>query len=69
MSLRHNVGLYLRRTAPVVAVLLHLGRLAGLVAGWVLVARVGRAPGLLEAFVGFLISRPIVATRSKRGAT
>jgi hypothetical protein len=58
-SLRSNVERYIRGDSRGSAISFHLLRLLGFAAGWVLVARFGRAPGLLSALVGFLLSRSI----------
>ena len=59
-SLNENVRFYLGGRSRGVAAALHVARLVLVVTAWVAVARLGRAGGLLSAFAGFLVSRPIV---------
>jgi len=59
-SLNESVRLYMDGRSRGAAAAFHLGRLVLVAAAWVAVARFGRAGGLLGAFAGFLVSRPLV---------
>jgi hypothetical protein len=63
-SLRRNVARYIGGDARSAAIAFHVVRLLAATAAWIVVARVGRAPGLLAAFVGFLVSRPLFVART-----
>ena len=65
-SLRANVGLYVQSGVRASAVLLHSLRLVAVALAWVAVAYAGGAAGLVAAFAGFLIARPVVTARLGR---
>lgn len=58
--LHYNVKRCLENRADRSALLFGVARLAVIALGWVLLARFGGAPGLLAAFLGFLVARAIV---------
>lgn len=60
-AVRRHVGEGSRATAFA----LHVARMVAVVGTWVLIARLAQAPGLLAAFVGFLIARPIAVARHR----
>jgi hypothetical protein len=62
VSLNENVRLYTSGRSRGAAAAFHVARLVLAGVAWLAVARFGRAPGLLGAFAGFLVSRPIVTT-------
>ncbi len=65
-SLASEVRRYVRGGARAHIVALHVARMLALAGVWVLIARFGRAPGLLAAFVGFLVARRVVVARGNR---
>jgi hypothetical protein len=65
-SLRRNVRLYASPASRVRALAFHALRAACLVIVWVLLARFGRAAGILGGFGGFLAVRPVFALWSRR---
>jgi hypothetical protein len=68
LSLRAVVRRYVEAHSHLAAIALHAGRLALIVPAWVVLARCGGAPGLLAAFVGFLIARPLYFHGARKGA-
>jgi hypothetical protein len=68
LSLRAVVRRYVEPHSHLKAIALHAARLALIVPAWVVIARAGGAPGLLAAFVGFLIARPLYLYRARKGA-
>lgn len=61
LALLHwNVKRFLERRAARSALLLGIVRLVAVALGWVLLARFGGAPGLLAAFLGFLVARAVM---------
>jgi len=56
------------RSHPRVFVL-HAVRVALIASAWVAITRIGGARSLLAAFVGFLISRPLVMVCTRRAAS
>jgi F1F0 ATPase subunit 2 len=65
-SLHRNVRAYVAGGARSRVILLHVLRLAALALAWLLVAKTAGPIGLLAAFAGFLVARPIVTTRLGR---
>ena len=65
-SLNVNVRLYMGGRSRGAAAGLHVARLAIALVAWLAIARFGHAAGLLGAFGGFLISRPLVMTWLRR---
>jgi len=63
LSLRRNVRAYIEGGARQHAIALHLARLAVIAIAWLVVARLGGAVGLLAAFAGFIVARPLVTAR------
>jgi hypothetical protein len=61
-SLKENVRLYTSGRSVSAAAAFHVLRLALAVVAWLIIARLGHAAGLLGAFGGFLIWRPLVTT-------
>lgn len=68
LSLRAVVRRYVEAHSLLAAIALHGARLALIVPAWVVVARSGGAAGLLAAFVGFLIARPLYFYGARKGA-
>jgi UPF0716 family protein affecting phage T7 exclusion len=62
VSLNENVRLYTGGGSRSAAAAFHVTRLVLAAVAWLAIARFGRAPGLLGAFAGFLVVRPIVTT-------
>ena len=58
-SLRALVQRYLGARSHLVTIAFHAARLALIVSAWVVVARLGGGSGLLAAFAGFLVARPL----------
>ena len=65
-SLSVNVRLYTGMASRGVAAGFHFARLVLAVAAWLAVARFGHALGLLGAFAGFLVARPLVTACLRR---
>ena len=61
-----DVRRYVRGGARTSAVALHVARMLALAGFWVVIARFGRASGLLAAFVGFLVARSVLVARGKK---
>ncbi len=68
LSLRTVVRRYVAERSGARAIGLHVGRTAAIVVLWVIVGRLGGALGVLAAFVGFLLARPLVMARLRKGA-
>jgi hypothetical protein len=68
LSLRAVVRRYVEAHSHLAAIALHAARLVLIVPAWVVVARSGGAPGLLAAFVGFLVARPLYFYGARKGA-
>jgi F1F0 ATPase subunit 2 len=65
-TLYRNVRLYVEDRRRSTAILLEVARLAFTAATFVFIAKIGGAPGLLSAALGFLFARRFVMARVER---
>lgn len=65
LSLRTIVRSYVARRRTGFFIFVHVTRMALIAGAWVTIARIGGGRGLLAAFAGFLIARPLLLDRIK----
>lgn len=67
-SLYENVRLYIESDARTRAVLVHAARLCLAALGWLGLARLGAALGLITGLVGFVLARVLITSLAARAA-